>query len=120
MNSLPHIVIDMRCTALTAPYRIRLSSVTMAEVINLLAKPSLTLSQGMAEFSLFPGQIILVFGTNSSGRKMLAQRIIEGVQAPLPSTSPKRLLELHHSSHYQGGASSSFSFSIAYYLFFIS
>lgn len=60
--------------------------------------------QEMPGFSLFPGQIIMAYGTNSSGRRMLAQKIIEGVNAPLPSTSPGQLLEYHYGPAYQGGA----------------
>jgi DNA polymerase alpha subunit B len=54
-------------------------------------------------FSLFPGQIVLVEGINSSGRKMMARRIVEGVAKPMLSSKPSLLLDYHHSKHYQGG-----------------
>jgi DNA polymerase alpha subunit B len=59
--------------------------------------------QEIPAYSLFPGQIVLVEGTNSSGRKMVAKRIIEGVPPQLPRSSPAQILEYHHSSAYQGG-----------------
>ena len=59
--------------------------------------------QEMPGYSLFPGQIVLVQGTNSTGRRMLARKIIEGVMPTLPTTTPMKLLEYHHSTRYQGG-----------------
>lgn len=55
------------------------------------------------QYSLFPGQIILVEGNNPHGREFFAKRIIEGIPRPLPKTSPEKLLEFHHSSYYQNG-----------------
>jgi DNA polymerase alpha subunit B len=76
-------------------------------------------------FSLFPGQIVMVEGVNSTGRKMtgihyfrlntlfailnilyhtiIAKQIFEGIPRPLPQTPPTKLLEYHHSTHYQNG-----------------
>jgi DNA polymerase alpha subunit B len=65
-------------------------------------KVQLDLSE-LPGFSVFPGQIVLVEGINSSGRKMIAKRIIEGSPKPHPMTLPSKLLEYHHTSRYQGG-----------------
>lgn len=54
-------------------------------------------------YSLFPGQIVLVEGTNSTGKKMTAKRIVTGVPAPLIQSPPSRLLEFQHSKYYQNG-----------------
>jgi len=54
-------------------------------------------------FALFPGQIVLVEGINSGGRKMVVKRIVEGFPADLPRTLPQKLLEFNHSTLYQGG-----------------
>ena len=60
--------------------------------------------QEVPSFALFPGQVVLVQGVNSSGRKMTAKRIMEGVPRPKLTSSASQLLEYHHSEHYQRGA----------------
>lgn len=54
-------------------------------------------------FSLFPGQVVLVQGINSNGKKIVAKRLVEGIPLDTAKTSPERLLEFHHSKMYQGG-----------------
>lgn len=53
--------------------------------------------------SLFPGQVVLVFGTNSSGREMVAKQIYEGSPLPTPQSTPKQLLEYQYDQKFQGG-----------------
>ena len=53
--------------------------------------------------SLFPGQIVMAYGVCSSGRSMVVKKLIEGEPLDRPRTSPRKLLEYHHSTRYQGG-----------------
>jgi DNA polymerase alpha subunit B len=60
--------------------------------------------QEVPAYSLFPGQIVLVEGVNSSGRRMVAKRIVEGIARPPLASPASKLLEYHHSTLYQGGS----------------
>ena len=53
--------------------------------------------------SLFPGQIVMAYGVCSSGRSMVVKKLIEGEPLDRPRTSPRKLLEYHHTTRYQGG-----------------
>lgn len=53
------------------------------------------------QFSLFPGQVVLVEGINPTGKKMTVRRIIDGCAPSLPRTMPTHLLQYHHSEHTQ-------------------
>jgi DNA polymerase alpha subunit B len=55
-------------------------------------------------YTLFPGQKLLVYGMCSSGRVMIVKRIIDGIPRPKPFTTPKKLLEYHHTKKYQSGS----------------
>jgi len=57
----------------------------------------------LPQFAVFPGQILLVNGVNSSGRRMVVKQMLEGIPRPLPTSPPDRLLEYHYSNLYQGG-----------------
>lgn len=57
----------------------------------------------LSSFSLFSGQVVLVEGVCSNGKKITAKRIIEGVNKPKLTSLPSKLLEFHHSAQYQGG-----------------
>ena len=59
--------------------------------------------QDIPAMSLFPGQIVMAYGVCSSGRSMAVKKLIEGEPLDRPKTSPKQLLEYHHSTRYQGG-----------------
>ncbi|XP_018409803.1 PREDICTED: DNA polymerase alpha subunit B isoform X1 [Nanorana parkeri] len=48
----------------------------------------------LKEYSLFPGQVVVMEGTNSTGRKFVANKLYEGV--PLPFYKPEEDLEESH------------------------
>ena len=55
-------------------------------------------------YSLFPGQIVAVEGVCSSGRKIQASRLLEGVPPPADKATRAELLEYHHGSERQNGS----------------
>jgi DNA polymerase alpha subunit B len=57
----------------------------------------------LTAYSLFPGQVVLVEGINSDGKKMVVKRIVEGFPLEHPKSTPERLLEFHHGEMFQGG-----------------
>jgi DNA polymerase alpha subunit B len=64
----------------------------------------LDLSTLETTYSLFPGQIVLIYGLNSGGRVMNAKRIVCNIQQPVLSSSPAILKEYHHGDQYQRGS----------------
>lgn len=57
----------------------------------------------LGEYSLFPGQIVLVQGINAGGKSMVVKRLIEGQALPHPATAAKALQDMHYSRKMQGG-----------------
>ncbi|XP_033123585.1 DNA polymerase alpha subunit B-like [Anneissia japonica] len=52
----------------------------------------------LKEYSLFPGQIVAVDGSNTTGNKLVASQIYKGKSLPLPSDTSNSLLD-HGSLH---------------------
>ncbi|KAK3093718.1 hypothetical protein FSP39_019217 [Pinctada imbricata] len=42
----------------------------------------------LKQYSLFPGQIVAMEGTNSTGQKFVAKKLYEGIQLPFPEVDP--------------------------------
>ena len=57
-------------------------------------------------YSLFPGQLVLISGVNSTGREMLVKNIVYDTSPPQASSDPAAMLEFQHSQKYQGGVAS--------------
>lgn len=57
----------------------------------------------LQSYSLFPGQIVLVRGINSSGRQMAVKQLVEGVALPRLTSSAEQLLKYHYGKEYQNG-----------------
>ena len=57
----------------------------------------------LKSYSMFPGQVVGVEGLNPSGRKMIAQKICEGVPKPFGESSADDLMKYHHSPNHQDG-----------------
>jgi len=70
----------------------------------------LDVSKMEKKFSLFPGQIVGVKGVNSSGRKMVVEDIVEGIQTQVVKTKKDELKEIYESSQ---GSSGSKIFAVA-------
>ena len=62
------------------------------------------LKEKKQSYSLFPGQIVAVEGMNCTGRKLVAQRICEGVPRKPVESEVKDLLKFHHADEFQGGS----------------
>jgi len=45
----------------------------------------------------------MVEGINSTGRTMVASKIVEGMPKPLPRTAPSKLIDMHYSPLLQNG-----------------
>jgi DNA polymerase alpha subunit B len=60
------------------------------------ARVEVDLSHLTTDYSLFPGQIVAVEGHNTSGRKLVAQRLCEGVALPPLESTAGDLFRFHH------------------------
>ena len=60
----------------------------------------------LSDYALFPGQFVVVQGINSSGGKMVVEKLCEGVPRPLAVSPRDVLISFHHgtTSGCQGGA----------------
>lgn len=59
------------------------------------ARVDLDISKVPHGVSLVPGQIVAVYGMNPTGRKMVAQRIVEGAKLDPVQSMPRELLRFH-------------------------
>jgi DNA polymerase alpha subunit B len=54
-------------------------------------------------YSLFPGQIVAIEGMNTTGRKLTAHKVLDGVAPLQVKTTAQDLLRYHYSPDYQDG-----------------
>ncbi|CAM9929011.1 unnamed protein product, partial [Discosporangium mesarthrocarpum] len=57
----------------------------------------------LQSFSFFPGQIVAVRGINSSGGRMVARGIVDGVPRPLGRSLPAELIRWQHGPEFGAG-----------------
>jgi DNA polymerase alpha subunit B len=58
----------------------------------------------MGQYALFPGQVVVVEGMNSTGRRLVAKKIYSSIPQPPHMTTPTQLSDYQHGADCQAGA----------------